>query len=186
MEVTHSHCAGLDVHKKTVVACCLSPGEGGELVKETRTFSTMTQDLLNLGDWLSGQIRSHHRFLIANHLTHLDFLEEQIAVFDAHITQHIAQTPPIEPLTSHRPPAPPQSVDMPPPPLSWEKAISLLDTIPGVGRQTAELLLAEIGSDMSRFSSEAHLAKWAKLYPGNHESAGKRHSGRTGQGNNWY
>lgn len=52
MEVTHSHCAGLDVHKKTVVACCLSPGEGGELVKETRTFSTMTQDLLNLGDWL--------------------------------------------------------------------------------------------------------------------------------------
>lgn len=54
-----------------------------------------------------------------------------------------------------------------------------------MGRQTAELLLAEIGSDMSRFSSEAHLAKWAKLCPGNHESAGKRHSGRTGQGNNW-
>jgi transposase len=63
--------------------------------------------------------------------------------------------------------------------------VSLLDTIPGVARQTAELLLAEIGTDMSRFPSSAHLAKWAKLCPGNNESAGKRYSGSTGQGNNW-
>ena len=132
---------------------------------------------------LTGQIRPHHRFLIANHLTHLDFLEEQIAVFDAQIAQHI-QTQVLEVEV----PAPSGEQDIPPCnnySLAWEKAITLLDTIPGVGRQTAELLLAEIGCDMSRFKSEAHLAKWAKLCPGNHESAGKRYSGRTGQGNNW-
>lgn len=61
----------------------------------------------------------------------------------------------------------------------------LLDSIPGVARQTAELLLAEIGCDMSRFKSAAHLAKWAKLCPGNYESAGRRLGGKTGQSNTW-
>ncbi len=59
-------------------------------------------------------------------------------------------------------------------PLTWEEAIHLLDMIPGVARRTAELLLAEIGIDMSRFPSASHLAKWARLCPGNNESAGKR------------
>ena len=61
----------------------------------------------------------------------------------------------------------------------------LLDTIPGVNRRMAELMLAEIGTDMSRFPTEAHLASWAKLSPGNNESAGKRYSGATGHGNRW-
>jgi transposase len=66
-----------------------------------------------------------------------------------------------------------------------EKAVELLDSIPGVARQTAELLIAEIGCDLSRFKSAAHLAKWAKLCPGNYESAGQRLGGRTGQSNTW-
>lgn len=118
-------------------------------------------------------------------------MEEQIASFDAQIAQHISLNPAVEPeaptacrasLTSEQP-----SVTSPEdnPTLNWEKAITLLDTIPGVARQTAELLLAEIGSDMSQFPSDAHLAKWAKLCPGNCESAGKRYSGRTGHGNHW-
>ena len=49
----HTHCAGLDVHKKTVVACLLTPGSNGKPQSETRTFSTMTQDLLVLSDWLT-------------------------------------------------------------------------------------------------------------------------------------
>ena len=56
---------------------------------------------------------------------------------------------------------------------------------PGVNQRTAELLLAEIGADMSRFPSAAHLASWAKVSPGNNESAGKRFSGATGHGNRW-
>jgi len=66
-----------------------------------------------------------------------------------------------------------------------KEAVKLLDSIPGVARRTAELLLAEIGLDMSRFPTAGHLAKWARLCPGNYESAGKRLSGTTGSGNQW-
>ena len=53
MQIIYTHCAGLDVHKKTVVACCVTPGPDGQPQFETRTFGTMTQDLLALADWLS-------------------------------------------------------------------------------------------------------------------------------------
>ena len=46
MDITYTHCAGLDVHKKSVVVCCLTPGGAGELLSETRTFGTMTHDVL--------------------------------------------------------------------------------------------------------------------------------------------
>ena len=59
MEVTFTHCAGLDVHKKTVVACCITPGPKGEKTVETRTFGTMTEDLLALSDWLTSQGITH-------------------------------------------------------------------------------------------------------------------------------
>ena len=58
-----------------------------------------------------------------------------------------------------------------------EEAIQWLDGIPGMGRRSAQDLLAEIGSDMSRFPTEAHLNSWAKVCPGNNESAGKRKNG---------
>ena len=65
----------------------------------------------------------------------------------------------------------------------FHEALELIDTIPGVGRQSAEQIVAEIGTDMSRFPTAAHLASWAGMAPGNHESAGKRLSGRTRKGN---
>jgi transposase len=353
MDITYTHGAGLDVHKKTVVACCITPGPKGEKQLEIRTFATMTADLLALSDWLGtkgvthvamestgefwkpvynilegnfellvvnakhiknvpgrktdvkdaewiadllrhglvrgsfippqaqrdlrdltrqrtnlvqdratvvnrlqkvlewanlklsavatditgvsartmleailaghttpaaladlakgrlrnkrpeleralqGHVRDHHRFLLAEHLAQLDFLDEQIARFDSEIIRHM---PPPTPPTNTAVVAPGAPIDLPtatpttpptaPPagtvaPLGWAEAVELLDTLPGVNRRTAELLLAEIGTDMSRFPSAAHLVSWAKVSPGNNESAGKRFSVATGQGNRW-
>jgi transposase len=64
-------------------------------------------------------------------------------------------------------------------------ALELLDTIPGVGQRAAEIILAEIGTDMARFPSAKHLASWAGMCPGNKESGGKRLSGKTRKGNPW-
>ncbi len=59
MDVIYTHCASLDVHKKTVVACCMTPGPQGEKLVETRTFGTMTADLLALSDWLTREQITH-------------------------------------------------------------------------------------------------------------------------------
>jgi len=68
---------------------------------------------------------------------------------------------------------------------SYGDALNRLDEIPGMGRRSAEEILAEIGADVSRFPSAAHLASWAKVCPGSYESAGKRKSGKIGHGNAW-
>jgi len=312
MEIVHTHCAGLDVHKKTVVAAIIIPDPKGGLHKETRTFGTMTPDLLALSDWLmaqgvshaamestgeywkpvfnilennfevllvnaqhikavpgrktdikdaewiaellrhgllkasfvpplgqrelreltryrstfvkeraslvnrlqkvlesaniklasvatdvtgvsgrailqallegksspeemaelakgrmrekcellakalQGQVKAHHRFVLTELLCQIDGLDETIARFDEQIEAYC------------RP---------------FEEVVELLDTIPGVARQTAEMIVAEIGTDMSRFPSADHLASWAGVAPGNNESAGKRRSGKTTPGN---
>jgi transposase len=63
--------------------------------------------------------------------------------------------------------------------------LELLETIPGVGRATAQVIIAETGADMTRFRTAGHLASWAGATPGHHESAGKRRSGKTRHGNRW-
>lgn len=349
MEIVYSHCAGLDVHKQTVVAC-VRIVTMGQVTKETRSFGTMTADLLSLADWLlshgithvamestgeywkplfailEGQFtvwvvnaqhikqvpgrktdvkdaewiaellahgllrpsfippqpqrdlrdltrqrtnliqeraavanrlqkvlewanlklasvatdvlgksgramldaivdgqsdvatlaalaqgrmrakraaleqaledrgRDHHRFLIAQHLEHVDFLDEQIAAFDAQITALIEPpedasiVPSVEegaatPMASSSPIAAP--ADTSATPLTWAEAVSIWDDLPGVGRRVAEQLVAEIGTDLHQSQSAGHLASWAKLCPGNHESAGKRTSVSIGTGNSW-
>lgn len=312
MEIVHTHCAGLDVHKKTVVATIIVPDSQGEVLKETRTFGTMTADLLALSDWLvsqavthvamestgeywkpiynilennfevllvnaqhikqvpgrktdikdsewiaellrfgllkasfippvgqrelreltrhrtnfvreratlvnrvqktlesaniklasvasnvvgvsgrailaaiiagqtdtaqmaelakgrlrdkrdqlskalEGRVKPHHQFVLTELLGQIDNLDETIARFDAEIEKYC------------RP---------------FEEAVELLDTIPGVARRTAEVIVSEIGNDMSRFPTADHLAAWAGVAPGNNESAGKRYSGKTRKGN---
>ena len=311
MDIVYTHCAGLDVHKKTVVAAIIVPDEGGELHRETRTFGTMTADLLGLSDWLlgagvthvamestgeywkpiynilenlfeillvnaqhikavpgrktdvkdaewiadllrhglltasfvppvgqrelreltryrstfireratlinrvqkllesaniklasvasnvmgvsgrailqaliegratpeqmaalakgrlrekrealsqalAGRVKAHHRFVLTELLAQIENLDESIQRFDEQIEAYC------------RP---------------FEAAVVLLDTIPGVARDTAEILVSEIGTDMNRFPTAAHLAAWAGVAPGNNESAGKQYSGRTRQG----
>lgn len=314
LDVLHDRCCGLDLHKRSVTACRIVPGANGTLNKEIRTFSTMTADLLALGDWLeargvthvamestgvywkpvwnlfedrfalllvnaahvkvvpgrkrdvgdaawlaellrhgllqpsfvpdrparelreltryrsslvrgrtaevnrlqktleganlklasvvsditgvsaramlaelvagqedaaalaalavgqlrrkraeleqalTGRMSAHQRFLLAQHLSLIDALDEQIATVGAEIADRM------------RP---------------FEAELVILDSIPGIGRWSAEIILAEIGSDMSRFPDEGHLASWAGMCPGHNESAGKQRSGKTRKGSPW-
>jgi transposase len=107
---------------------------------------------------LAGRFRPHQRFLLAQQLAHIDYLDEAIGTVSAEIAERLGP---------------------------FEEALARLDSIPGIGRQTAEVLLAEVGLDLTRFPTAGNLASWAGLCPGNNESAGKRHSGRTRKGSPW-
>ncbi len=314
MDAIYRHCCGLDVHKRTVVACLITPGPDGQPTKAIRTFGTMTADLLALSDWLLGagcthvamestgvywkpvwnlledsltlllanarhlkavpgrktdvrdcewiadllqhgllqgsfvpdrgqrevreltryrislvrertaeanrlqktleganiklasvatdilgksgramlaalvagttdpaamaqlargrlreklpaleqalvgRFSAHQQVLVAQQLTHIDFLDDAIERVSAEIADRLAPV---------------------------ADALTRLDTIPGIGQHVAEALIAEIGTDMSRFPTAHHLASWAGMCPGNHESAGKRYSGKTRKGSPW-
>jgi transposase len=67
----------------------------------------------------------------------------------------------------------------------FEEALERLETIPGVGRRTAEAILAEIGTEISRFPTYRHLASWAGMCPGNNQSGAKRRGGKTTKGDPW-
>src|SRR5216684_3257977 len=199
MDAIYERCCGLDIHKKTVVACVIVPGAARHVRKEIRTFGTMTDDLLALADWLAaeavthvamestgvfwkplfnlledrfqlllvnardikqvpgrktdvasmaemargkmrakrglleralaGRMAPHQRFLLTEQLCHIDALDEGIARVSAEIAERM------------RP---------------FAEALERLDTIPGIGQRMAEILVAEIGIDMSRFPSAAH------------------------------
>jgi transposase len=107
---------------------------------------------------LAGAMDAHQRFLIRRHLEQIDGIDAAIAEVSVEIAERVR---PLEPM------------------------IVRLDTIPGIGRYVAEALIAEIGIDMSRFPSAQHLASWAGMCPGIHESAGKRQSGKTRKGSPW-
>jgi transposase len=111
-----------------------------------------------LREALRGRITTHHVFMLQGLLSHIEFLDQQIALFDARIEE---QTHP------------------------FAAALERLDTITGVARRSAEQILAELGDDMSRFPTAAHAASWTGICPGNNESAGKRKSGKTRKGNRW-
>lgn len=107
---------------------------------------------------LQGRVREHHRFLLAEYLDEWDALGDRIGRIEGQIETRI------------RP---------------YEAAVTLWQTLPGVDWVTACNLVAEIGVDMKQFPTAQHLASWAALCPGHHESAGKRKSGKTRKGNKW-
>ena len=136
---------------------------------------------------LIGLVGPHHRFLLVKQLAHIDFLDEQIDDISGEIARWFemqSQRPGGESgistnSESATPETPPPDEDAP---LTWDEAVALLDTIPGVNRKTAEDMLAEMGLDMSQFPTDKHLTSWAGLAPGNNQSGGKRYSGRTRKG----
>jgi transposase len=139
---------------------------------------------------LRGTLLEHHAFMIAQHLAHLDFLEEQIAAFDTQIDLAIqasglppedplAAAPSVEGASGGEAGAATDGVSR------WASGCELCDALPGIGPRVAETIIAELGCDMSRFPSAAHASSWAKLAPGQNESAGKRSSSRIGKGNRY-
>jgi transposase len=114
--------------------------------------------LADLEQALTGRFGAHQRFLVAQQLAHIDFLDETITRLSAEVAERLRPV---------------------------DEQIERLDGIPGVGRRTAEVLLAEIGTGMARFPSPGHLASWAGMCPGNEESAGKRLRSKTRKGNSW-
>ncbi len=176
----------------------ISAGEQDAATLADLAHGRMRSKRVDLERALEGRVREHHRFLIAQHLIHIDFLDEQIGVFDMEIAAHIETASPYggepAPTGGSTPGEGTGTSEQQPPPATdaatgqvvpWEEAVRLLDTIPGVGPRLAEILVAEIGTDMRRFASTRHLASWAKVAPGNYESAGKRTSGKIGKGNRW-
>jgi len=129
---------------------------------------------------LVGTISPNQRFILARQLSHIDFLDEEIEAFNEQISRHLQQ---MAGATVKDDDDDGTSSQEPAERLSWTEAVELLDTIPGVDQRTAEIILAEIGLDMSQFPTADDLASWAGFAPGNHQSGGKRYSGRTTKGN---
>lgn len=136
----------------------LVEGERDPEVLAQMALGRMRKKVPQLQEALVGRFGTHHALLVRTILDKVDFLDKVIDDLSAEIDQVIA-------------------------PFGAE--VQLLCTITGVDRRTAEGLIAEIGVDMSRFPTSGHLASWAGMCPGNHESAGKRSSGRTRKGPKW-
>ena len=140
---------------------------------------------------LRGTLQPHQAFMIAQHLALLDVFDEQIAAFDERIRAAIEGTRPDRPSVdgdagaaqgTSEPPAASQISTAPDG--AWA-AQAIMDAVPGIGTRVTEILLAELGTDMSRFPSRAHVSSWAGLAPSQHESAGKRKSTRIRDGNRY-
>jgi len=105
---------------------------------------------------LQGKIEEHQKLILTQLLADIDLFDEQVTEVSGIIAQRVSQN---------------------------EELIGRLDEIPGVNRRTVEVVLAELGSDMSRFPSDRHAAAWSGMCPGNKESGGRRYAARSRQGN---
>jgi transposase len=118
----------------------------------------MRPKIPDLMEAMIGRFGEHHAFLCRLHLDRIDQLERDMAKLSARIEEVMAP---------------------------FRDTVTRLGTIPGVSQRVAEVIIAETGGDMSRFPTAAHLASWAGVCPGNHESGGRRKSGKTRKGNRW-
>jgi transposase len=136
----------------------LIAGERDVHVLAQMAKARMRPKIPQLVEALTGNFGEHHAFLCRLHLDRIDQLTETITALSARIEQQMHP---------------------------FQTTLDRLQTIPGVGQHTAEVIIAETGADMTRFPTAGHLASWAGLCPGQHESAGKHKSGKTRHGNRW-
>lgn len=127
-----------------------------EKTAETLIISRISASVKEVTEAMEGIMTPFQKMMMKQVLTHLHELSERIEEMDIIIDTYMAE---------------------------YWGAIKKLEQIPGVGKKSAEIILAEIGLDMNQFPTAGHLASWAGVAPGNNESAGKRKSGRTRKGN---
>ena len=119
----------------------------------------MRKKIPELREAFEGHFTTHHAFLLSRMLAHVDAIDADIAAVEDRIEEAIGP---------------------------FAEAVARLDAIPGVGPVAAHVIIAEIGIDMTRFPTPAHLASWAKFAPGVQESAGRKlGNGSTGHGNRY-
>ena len=136
----------------------LIAGERDTTVLAEMAKGRLRSKIPQLQDALAGRFNEHHALIASSMLAPIDQIDTTIQTLGDRIDELLDP---------------------------YEAAVTLLVTIPGVSRRTAQVILAEIGADMSRFPTAGHLASWAGMCPGNNESAGKRKSGRTTKGSKW-
>jgi transposase len=134
----------------------LIAGERDPEVLAEMALTRMRPKIEILREALVGRFDDHHALLLRMHLDHVDELQAMEVRLDREVDQLMAP---------------------------FAEAATRLLSIPGVGKRVAEIIVAEIGTDMSRFPTDKHLASWVGLCPGHHESAGKRRSGKARKGN---
>jgi transposase len=147
----------LGVSGRAMLATLVAGGNDPDALAELARGRLRTK-IPALREALTGRFSTHHALMAGEILAKLDYLDEAIGRLSAEIETRLAP---------------------------FARQLELLDTITGINRRTGEGLLAETGVDMSVFPSAAHLASWAGRCPGQHESAGKRSSGKTRNGPRW-
>jgi transposase len=134
----------------------LASGETDVKAMASKAQMRLKQKISQLEEALQGFMGAHQRLMLKMMLNHIDSLDSQILVLDEEIEHRL---------------------------LPIQDKVDLIDSIPGIAKRSAQVVISQIGINMSQFPTAAHLASWAGLCPGNNESAGKRKSGRTRKGN---